>query len=494
MTKVLIDCVHTNDPQFCSANYKMQQLMKYVLSHRDDVFFYYLLPVNKKVGYGSWETDKNWLMQHKNIKYIDIATSADRMREYWSFSQEMEKLVAFNGDIWDFDIILTGRHSMVPMFKAWMGRSGGARSKKVFIEDEFPVMTFKKRACMPFGKEQDMYALDCYWQADRTYMLSFYSKSKIMNRARDFFAPSIVRELEKKIVTTSSVQVKDFHLKDDAYIKKVTSKKKRFTVAFPIRARNVNKYIPTLAMFERNWIKNGKEDVRYLCCQNSRHVEKIGTKYKYMETIRANREEFWRLMREEVDLISSYCSDADYPLSIIEPLYLGVPAIILRAEYTDATFGKDYPFYVNNEKEGYAIFKAFRKDYAGMYKKFREWYESYWISTLNQRNDLWLPILFLKDIEAAENDNHTRYKDKKENNQIVQLILDEVKGKKSFVLHEVFESLEKQKKLGSLAQIYKKDRRKIPLAMATEYNAYRLYLIHAHGFKDASTKTGHFTR
>lgn len=486
--KILIDCIHTNDVQFCSANYKMQQLMKHVLSLRKDVFFYYLLPKDKKVGYGSWSNDEEWLYKHKNIKYIEIETSADRMREYWSFSQKMESLISFNGEAWDFDVILTGRHTMVPMFKAWMQRSGGTRAKKVWVEDEFPLMTFKSRACLPFGKEQDLYALDCYWQADRTYMLSFYSKDKILARARDFLSPSIVMDLKEKIVTTSSVKIEDFHTKSDDYIKSVVKKKKRFTVAFPIRARNVNKYIPTLDMFEKDWIRNGKDDVRYLCCQNSRHVEKL-KQFKHLDVIRASREEFWRLMREEVDLISSYCSDADYPLSLVEPLYLGVPAIILKADYTDATFGKDYPFYVNNVKEGYAIFHAFRKDYAGMYAKFMKWYNEFWKPTLLQRNESWLPYIFMKDLEALEQEYVDRFA-KKNSNEIVNLILEEAKDDKKFTIHEILERLEQKKKLGSLAQIYKKDRRKIPIAMATEFNAYRLFLKYKYGYKDASTATG----
>lgn len=492
--KVLIDPIYTNDPDKCSCCFKMQSLVKHVLSQRDDVFFYFLIPEKKEGSMGTWDVDESWFFNHPNVEYIKIPTDSDRMKEYWMLSPELEDCVAFNGKLWDFDLLITARHMMVPIIKAWLGRNGLTHLKKVVIEDEFPVMTFKPRALTPYSEDQDFHAINCYYQADRTYIFSFYSKKHMMAAAKKFLSPSIYRALDEKIVQVSSVEINTFELKSKKYIKSVASHEKDFVLSSPVRIGNPSFYWPVLDVFEKQWIRHGGKKIKFMLTQNTRHVESINAKYKFLKAIRCKREQFWDMMRNEVDVIMCMHPDLDYPLSLIEPLYLGVPAIIQRAQYTDETFGADYPFYANNVKEAYALTKAFYDDYEGMYAKFAKWHTESWVPLLKSRNALWFPLLFMKDLKAHEEHLAEYVGRKTKENEIVKLVMEEVGKKKEFVLDDIIQKLIDKKKLNSMAQVFKKERRMIPVAMATDYNLLRLRIIYDHGFKDASVKRGHFKK
>jgi hypothetical protein len=496
--KVLIDPVHTNDPQYCSANYKMQTLMRWVLERRDDVFFYYLLPDPER-SVGRWAIDHDWLLQHPNVRYLPVAGDPDRMREYARVGPDLEDALAFNGSNWDWDIVLTGRSTQLATFRMWMTRAKRHWMRMALIEDEFPIMSFKKRVTQPCPEASDLQSLSGYVAADRAYIFSMASRGLILNEARKWLAPSRVRELDTKLVTAISRTFDEVRCKDDATVRATADRaqgdqQRPLTVAYTQRlSGKVDRQDDVLDTFFRHYALHGGEDrLRLLLTSNSRVVDRYAIeRFSHLEVQRAPRQEFWRLMREEVDLILAMSPDEDYPLSLIEPVALGVPLIVLDAAYVRPTFGKDYPFIVKGAGEAYAMMREFARDYAGCYATFRQWSEGWFQPEMQRRNALWFGHLFMADLERHEAFLKERWAGS--DNQIVNEVQAwaERHGRHELTLAEALEGLDREKVLRNLYAIFRKSRHALAYAMAPNFNEYRQILIHGRGWRDASTSVGH---
>ena len=56
--KIIIDTIYTNDPQFCSMAFKMQNTVKYLIENTDDVYVVFLLPGDQDRD--KWTVDEKW--------------------------------------------------------------------------------------------------------------------------------------------------------------------------------------------------------------------------------------------------------------------------------------------------------------------------------------------------------------------------------------------------------------------------------------------------
>ena len=184
MTKILLDCVVTAaDPNKCSSNIQYLTFVKRTLDTREDVFFYWLIP--------DWITDADFSAtypQDDRVKYFRVPQHKDRTKEYLTLGKALDHAVAFNGGLWDFDVLLTMRTGLVPMLKmlatsprsfkqSWM--------KQVWLLELMVLMEFKKTVLTFEQVTQDMFTLAGYLAADRAYIDSQVDKPCIARRARE---------------------------------------------------------------------------------------------------------------------------------------------------------------------------------------------------------------------------------------------------------------------------------------------------------------------
>jgi len=473
-------------------------MIRYLLERRDDLFVYYLLPDPETSG-GSWTIDHDWLIRDPRVRYVPVSVDPDRMKEYARVNADIENAVAYNGPLWDFDVLLTARSTQVPTLRMWMSRSNRAWTKAIVIDDEFPIMSFKNRVCQPDPRSGDLLALTGYMAADLSLIFSFASTRLILKEARSWFPPSRVRELSDRLVAASSIRVDQVHTRSAEQVKAVAAHERPFAVAYTQRvsrrkSERTSKE-PALSVFLKQWVYwGGRRPIRFLLTSNSRVTEDY-EKHEHLEVKRCPREEFWRVMREEADLILALSDDEDYPLSLIEPVMLGVPGVFNRAAWSEATFGKDYPFLVSGESEAYAVLKAFYEDYEGMYAKFRAWSEDVFALMMAERNDRWFPLLldeFLDRFEQglAERIGRTGTGESDEN-EVVAGVLDWARGKPDFLFADALKGLHEAGTLRHLYTVYQRSRHRTSYSMGTAWNEYRLKLKYRHGLRDAGAATGH---
>lgn len=492
--KILIDPIMTAAPSRCSTFIQFVNFMQGVLEKRQDVFFYCLIP-----DWDFAEEDKEWMPKHPNIRYIPVPQHKDRTKEYVTLRDEIDHAVAFNGGLWDFDILITVRSGIAALYKMLVSsprQTGLSYLKEVWIIEEMPLMTFKS-SVLTLDPGQDRFTLNGYMAADRVMIMSYHEKGEALKIARNWYAPSVVRDLTTKMKEVIPAKFTEFKLKDPKHFFKA-GKGERFTIAYVGRlmaaTTNIDKVYSAMT---KQWIMRKGDNVRMVVCTNSAGGKKTVQPPEYMEKYYAPREEFWRMAREEMHILTLMHEEAGFLLSMMEPLLMGTPVIVLNAPWAVGQLGPAYPFYVQNEFELYATAKMFYEDYAGMYKKFAAWYTEWLIPTYTKRfsEDLLYTVLdgYMAAYEGTALIRFAEESASRKDNAVVEMMLAE--DPDEFVIHDRLAELAESGELKSLQrQLDEDDRDTRGLVWATPWNHLRTVLKAFYGYEDASTRPGHMIK
>lgn len=491
--KILLDPILTAMPSRCSTFIQFVTFMERTLAARQDVFFYCLLP-----DWDMPQEELDWLPKHPNIQYVRVPQHKDRTKEYVTLRNEMDELIAFNGRLWDFDILVTVRSGLAALYRMRIMSPRQVQLgylKEVWVIEDMPLMSFKSSVLqLAADGVQDRFTLDGYLAADRVMVMSYHEKGEALKIARQFYAPSQVVDLDTKLKEVIPVQFEDFKKKDPQHFFKPGAG--RFTVAYVGRlmaaTTNIDKIYSAMT---KSWIIRKGDNVRMVVCTNSAGGKKRVQPPDYMEKYYAPREEFWRMAREEMHVLMIMHEEAGFLLSMMEPVMLGTPVIVKREPWSLGQLGRHYPFYVNNEFELYALAKMFYEDYAGMYAKFEHWFDEWFVPTYTRRfqQDLLYTVLgdYLDNYDKLAmpmfGDNPTHHK-----NPIVDLLLKD--DPDEIVIMEKLEQLAAAGELRSLyRQLGEDDRDVRGLIWATPWDTFRR-VMKLRGYEDASPKTGHMRK
>ena len=491
--KCLIDPIYTAKPSHCSGVAIYRRFVHRMLDDlkRDDVFFYWLVP--------HWvsEEERAWLPQHPNIAYVELHSTKDRTQEYLSFPRELDAIMAFNGSHWDFDLYITSRVGLAPLAKLCMTSprlKGQAWLKEVWLLEVMPLMTFKRLVMTIDEQVQDLFTLTGYLAADKTYVLSFHEKRQILQTAREFFNPSTVKRLDGKLQEALLSVTTGFSLKGPQFCFKRGARP--FCMAYIGRNVPTANVEPVYEVMEKTWIMKGDAGCRLITCTTS-----ITRKVKPPEMVDVRvlpREEFWRTVREDMDLALILWTDGGFSAGVAEPVVMGTPVIMMRADWSIGMFGPDYPFYVTTELQAYGMAKAFHDDYEGMYALFAEWHAKHLQPLFARREESWVYKLMTTELDEFESRTRARHVEKhsgKTNNSVIKAIVEAAEGRDEIVL---FHLLREMGESGALKSVSDKldpdDRETRGLVWATSWNELRVILKNHFGWEDASTEVGHLRR
>jgi len=468
--------------------------VKRTLEKRRDVFFYWLVPQ------WGWEQDKDWFPNDPNIKYLIVPQHKDRTKEYITPHSYLQDYISFNGVYWDFDVIVTVRTGLVPLMKLMMTsprHNHAAWVKEVWVIENMPLMSFKESVALIYPVVQDQYTLNGVVAADRYMVMSYHEGPGMLQTAREYYQPSVIRELTAKIKPVVPCQFTDFALKSE--VDRFHGKEgQQFGIAYAGRLTSSKTNIDKVyGAMTNQWIIRGGDKVRLLVCTTSVDTKHKAKPPEHMEIHRAPRDEFWRLIREDIHVVVIMHDEAGFTLTVAEPLMLGTPVVILKAAWAVGMLGPDYPFYVSNEAEAYTMCKCFYEDYEGMYSKFEAWFKGWFIPTYEQRfkTDLLYTVLD-QYLWVFENKMPARYREKfasKEHNEIVQAIANG--AGQEFVLFDLIQKLSDTGELRSLARkLDEEDSSSRGIVWATAWNDFRVALKVFHGYEDASVEVGHMRK
>lgn len=493
--KILIDNIPTSDPQHCASIVKMRKIVEYTLKERDDTFFYWLVP--------SWanEEDRAWYPKNDRIMYLDYPYSKDRMREYNRVDRQMEDMISFQGMLWDIDIVLTNRTSAVPMMKTIMNKPSRVLlnwSKRVFLIEDMPLMAFKKTVALSNPFVQEVQTLSGYLASDTIAISAFWEKDVIMKEAKGTLAPSMLSKLRSSIVETTAVYVESTELKAKADILAQLKGERPFSIGFVGRMTKATRSEDIFAEMTKHWIFRAGSHRKVRCMLSTQSINTgVIQVPEWVEFFRLPREGFWDLVRHEMDCFIFMSPEEDYSMSLMEPLLLGCPAILIKCRWSVPSVGPEYPFFVNSISDVYPMVRAFYEDYATQYAKFAKWSKEYFEPLMLSRNSVYVPVIFGKEIERWWEgfDDYSRKTMSSVTNEITQLLIayaDENGGE--LVVWDAIKELGRRRVLEHLDdKMSLKFREKVKLTMATDWNLFRIGLMLS-GFRDVSVNTGHMRR
>lgn len=480
--KVLFDCILTQTPEKCSTNAQFVTLAEQLLQ-KPGVFIYWPRP--------KWLTDeeKATYPQDDRIKYFPVSQRKDRMKEYNGISPEFDNLLSFDGGAWDWDVLVTVRVAQIPMMrvKSVSPRQEGRRdwTKRIIAIEDMMILSLKPTVVQSNLAVQDRATLEGYLAADAVLIPAYHEKAWALKVARDHFSPARVMDLRAKLEEVCHLTLGDFDLKDEYRYRG----DRKMNVCFVGRMERSNARLEVVSeVLSNQWIFNGNKVHSFICtvsAEGSPGERKIDG--DAIEMRHPNRQEFHRIAREEMDVAVFYHVDVELNMSMLEPITFGVPEIVKRAPWSIGMLGEDYPLFVNNALEGYALVQAFLDDYDTMYGKFAKWFVEWFVPTYTKR--MTEQGMYRR---LHEEIFHVTPDDKKllgsmAQNEIVQLIAEH--GGKEFVLYDLLKSMDD--KLRSLAGKIGVER---GLIWATPWNEFRVALREIHGYDDASTTLGHMKK
>lgn len=501
--RLYIDCIYTQRPTHCASHAKMRKIVSYLLERVPDLQVYWQRPPELD------EEQQAAFPASDRIQFIEYPyITVDRLREFLRVDRVLYDNLNFQGKFWDTDILITNRSQMVPILKALMNKPSRHHmqwSKRIFLIEDMPMMDFKMTVPVSAPEAQNLQALIGYATADTTAISAFWEKRFILQEAKLKLAPAVVREVEKRVVESSPVLVEKTGLKTKATIEAQLKGERPFTMAFCGRMTQATRSEDIFSIMGKQWIARAGAKRKVRCIASTQSVVKPDATGRvsragrvaipeWVEVKNLPREGFWQLMQEEVDVLCFLSPEEDYSMSLMEPLILGTPAVLVDCRWSRPSVGEDYPFFVKGDAEAYAMIKAFYDDYPAMYAKFAAWSRGTFTKLMHERNATYVPYLVEREAQRwhagfAEAVGKSR---SLQDNEVVNLLDQHGRDHgNELVLWDAVHTLDKAGKLNHLAtKTGQRFLESSKLTFGTDWNIFRLGLM-ARGWRDASPKVGH---
>lgn len=496
MTKFLLDPVLTADPSKCSTTIQYHEFVKRMLTQREDVFFYWMVP-----NYVT-EEQMDFYPKDPRVTFIRYEATKDRIREYITLSDEFAEILAFNGTHWDFDILVTVRAGLVPLMRQHMNSSrmkGMVWMKQVWIIENMPMMMFKTTVPTIIPEVQERMVLEGHLAADKSFVCSYHEKPEMIQAAKKYFAPTLVRQLDAKLKNIVTAQFEHYNLKP----KEKWYKKGRdtFGLAYIGRMEKANNIVDINDIMLKTWVTRG-DRVKLLLCTVSEVVPVFDT--ELIDVRQPKREEFWKIVQEEMHAFIKMPNGGGFSLSLIEPIMLGTPVLAVRSKAYESLLGQNYPFFANGPTQMAGLIKALYDDYDLCYEKFTVWFNEWFKPTYAKRmsEDLLYDLMerALIEYEESVTVNTEAYGTFYKNETVValsNLIGTHPEGAEQ-PLRTMFDALRHMAATTDNKLLAEKtepdDRLRRTMTFSTPWHPYKMALKKFFGFKDASTVVGHMEK
>ena len=492
--KVLFDVIYSTQPDKCSSTGKFRKIALRLLADRPDTFIYWPIP--------PWanEQARAWLPQDDRILYIEYASSKDRVREYGVFYKELEDLVSFFGSRWDYDVLITMRTAQVPNMRVAMNSPRAKRTpwmKKVILLEEMAILDFRKTVPVSAPAVQDAQTILGYLSADVSYITALHVREGILRTARGIYTPSHCIELSKRLRLANPAVLDELCNKDPKF--RFKRGEQPFCLGFVGRMSNSMTRLPEIYdVMDKHWIMKGDQGFKVIISTVSTGIKLPPPDFVTVEN--NPRDKFWARVKQDMHLVISMSVDAEFSLSLIEPIIFGTPAVLAREDWTEGLVGPDYPFFVKGTQQAYAMVRAFHDDYEAMYAKFMEWRESYFIQRFAPKGVYGRNLFddLFNEVSTFPGEMRARYAEtypNKAENTLATLIMERVKDLNEFVLFDILNQLDAEGMLRDVAN--KTDPElsdKINLTFLTPWHELKAIFTTFFGWEDGSTRAGHFKR
>lgn len=359
--RILFDPVYSTYPRKCSSAFKFKLMAERLLATYDDAQIIWRIPEWSK------DEDKEWLPNDPRILPV-IAPHArtNRIAEYTQIRDDLaDQLAAYGGGAFT-DLVVTMRTGVASQMRMQMACARSRwKDRRLVVMEEMAILTDRAHIGGVKHPLQDLTTISGYMASDATLITAGHVRDKIVQASKRFFSPSTVMDLRQKLKLVSPIDLFEFKTKPPH---KGGPLKMLYTGRMNMSTSNTE---VSFKAMESAFIMAGEETPDLTISTQSAAAK---ADYPEWGDLQHNdREAFWELLEHGSDIAVYTTVDAEFSLTLIEPLCFGVPVMVIRKPWSEALIGKDYPFFVKGATEAYAFIKMFQDDYDGMYAKFIEW-------------------------------------------------------------------------------------------------------------------------
>ncbi len=481
--KVFFDCnMTTLRPRGCSTVRGMLVMAKAVLDASEDNFCYFTIPDNLPEEYMVDYPD------HPRMKYIPIEIRfSDRIYDYRNIPPKLAAALRFETGIWDIDALVTFRAPLVPHMQVLMSSPRANYAKRpafqIYIWEAMMMSSIKATVPTPNPQTQDLQLALSYLIAEATYIGAYHLKKKFMRVVKAHLSFNSLKELDRKLHEKTGIYISayDSKLKDEFKY----DGSKPMTVAYVGRLEKSSGRLEDINTILRTQYITNSEKVRPITCtvsEGSRLLDEDA-----IDVMHPDRDEFWRVCREEMDLAVSLVREQEAGGAILEPLLFGVPFLIPKVAWAIGAVGEDYPFYASTVSEQVALISRFADNYDREYAKFAKWWEETFIPMWTEREVNGRPSHLVESLTAFK-EGQQGMGNGGLNNEVVKCLVEEDWSYPRDLREVIIAGGEER--YGGLVTKLKPSNRTIQLTFVNELNYYRLALIKHYGFQDAGADLG----
>lgn len=467
------------------------KLADMLMAQRHDLYIYWAIPK------GLPEKIRSEYEEHERIKYIEIEQNwRDRNVEYRRLPAEYSRILRNDGECWDWDVMVTVRTPLIPNIRAIASSyriPKSSRKKKILCIEDMMVCTKKPTVAMGDYEAQDIMLLSGYIASDVVLCPAYHQKRWALDIAREHLSASHIRDLMYKFREVSHLCLDDYKQRGLKTKFKYDGKRK-MNVAFVGRLERFGMRLDSMNSILGNSFILHSDKIHPFICTITEGEAFVDT--AAIEVRHPKQKEFWKICREEMDLTLAFSIDVELNMSKLEPTLFGVPTVVIRAPWSEAMFGEDYPFLVKTETEAYGWVKAFQDDYEKCYGMFSDWFNNWFIPTYTKREK----EDGMYDILVAEtlNYNETLLKhvsDSFEHNAFVSDVASCMEVGKVFTLDSLLSDMVKAKKMeGAQLAKLRNGVDGFNLAFGQDWHYVRSGLQLYHNVEDAGKDAGTFIK
>lgn len=490
--KLFFDCLLTApSPKQCSTTMQFMKLFELLVGVRDDIYFYWAIPNDL-----SKEARAEYL-EHDRIKYVEIEQKwKDRNVEYRRLPAEYSRILRNDGECWDWDVMVTVRTPLIPNMRAIASSyriPKSSRKKKIILIEDMMVCTKKPTVAIGDMEAQDIMLVTGYLGADVVLCPAYHQKQWALEIAKEHLSFSHVNAIRKKFREVSHLCLEDYKQRG-LKTKHRFKGGRKMNVAMVGRLERFGMRLDDINEILANSFIMGSDKIHPFICTITAGEAFVDT--CAIEVRHPKQKEFWKICREEMDLTLAFSIDVELNMSKLEPTLFGVPTIAIRAPWSEAMFGVDYPFLVKTKNEAYGWIKAFADDYEKCYGMFAEWYNSWFIPTYKSREEEdGMYNILVEECLNYQDQLIKHVSDTFEDNKFVADVAAEMPIGEVFDMDDVLSAMVKAKKLeGAQIAKYRNGVDGFNLAFTQDWHLVRVGLQLYHNVKDAGKDLGIFIK
>lgn len=479
--KFVFDCAYTSkDTSKCATNYAMGKMAKAMLEHDPGAYAYYLKPS---------DTDKNWdlkgLPEHERLKFLEIPNARDRYKEFFEMRKEWSATLSPWGTNWDWDIYVTTKGPIIANQKVLSFKTF---PKAFVLMEPMPVVRYKKTVHV-YDAADDLHLLTFagYVNSDLIIVNTEHEMRGILSVAREFLSAAKVDQLSRKMVC-AWIMPKEL---DFEYPIRMGPKPRldgRLHVAYTQRLDKTERRPENVwEIFKYAFITERGVDFEVMT-NSATKGDRLIPEYPFIRMKTPSREEFWQKLVSK-HCCFSYSIEEGIPLSLLEASVHGVINIIKKENWSVDLYGEDYPWLIRNIQEGVAAIKSIAADYEGSYKRWLEWYSSYFVPKIKRQGNMTDVLAKFADDWKVKQIAWTKRKDVVGDPRYLPwLIHDNVRqlGQSRFTIKAICDRLARWDLTKSDFKYDDKDWDTVPLKRAPGLYETMLYLRHVFGWNDGS--------